>query len=783
MKKTILIGFLISATAIIFGQPLQTFPLSDVRLLASPFKDAEQVDLKYMLQLNPDRLLAPFLADAGLEPKAERYTNWESSGLDGHTCGHYLTALALMVASTGDTVVEHRLNYMINELARCQQKNGNGYVGGIPGGKSMWDDVAQGKLKADNFSVNKKWVPWYNLHKLFAGLRDAYLYAGNKQALDVFLNLSNWCVTLTSSLSDKQMESMMRAEHGGMNELLADAYALTGDKKYLEQAKRFSHKAILDPLLKHEDKLNGLHANTQIPKVIGFERIAELTGDTAWASAAAFFWQTVVNNRSVAIGGNSVREHFHPTTDFSSMVDSREGPESCNTYNMLKLSKALYAASGSEKYIDYYERALYNHILSSQHPDEGGFVYFTPMRPQHYRVYSQPQLGFWCCVGSGMENHGKYGELIYAHRQNDLFVNLFIPSTLTWKEKGLELTQQNRFPDEESTLLTLKMTKSAKFTLYLRYPAWVKATGLKISVNGKEILAEASPASYAAITRKWKNGDQIRVELPMENTAEYLPDHSPWVSFLHGPIVLAAKTDTTELVGLKADDSRMGHIANGPLHSEAPMLVSDSKDLAAALRPVAGQSLTFTMPDLLYPASAKNLTLIPFFRLHDARYMIYWQVTTPHELEKKQQEIRAREQVEMALEVRTIDRVSPGEQQPESDHGFQADNTETGVYKDRHWRHAAGWFSYNLKDPKGEAAVLQLTYYGLDKNRTFDIYINGVLLATQELKGDQGDKFFTVDYSLSEEILKTSSKTLTMKFVAKPGSIAGGIYFVRLLKK
>ena len=424
---------------------LQSFPLASVRLLESPFLKAQQTDMKYILELDADRLLAPYLKEAGITPLKDNYGNWENTGLDGHIGGHYLSALSEMYAATGNLQVKERLDYMLDNLEKCQLKNGDGYIGGVPGSKALWADIAKGKIDAGGFSLNNKWVPWYNIHKVYAGLVDAYNLTGNEKAKKMLIQLSDWCLKLVANLSEEQIQQMLKSEHGGMNEVFADVAAITGDKKYLALAEKFSHKTILDPLLKEEDKLNGIHANTQIPKVIGFMRVAEVGGDAKWADAANFFWKTVVDNRTISIGGNSVREHFNPSNDFSSMLESREGPETCNSYNMLKLSKHLFLAHPDSKYMDYYERTTYNHILSSQHPD-GGFVYFTPIRPRHYRVYSEPQESFWCCVGSGLENHGKYGEMIYAHDATDLYVNLFIPSTLEWKEKGLKLTKNTKFP-------------------------------------------------------------------------------------------------------------------------------------------------------------------------------------------------------------------------------------------------------------------------------------------------------------------------------------------------
>jgi len=387
--------------------------------LDSPFKRAQDLDKKYLLDLDADRLLAPFLREAGLQKKAESYTNWENTGLDGHIGGHYVSALALMYASTGDEQIKNRLDYMISELKRCQDENGNGYIGGVPGGKAIWEEIAKGDIRASGFGLNNRWVPLYNIHKTYAGLRDAYLIAGNETAKDMLIKMTDWAIKLVSNLSEEQIQDMLRSEHGGLNETFADVAVITQNEKYLKLAHQFSHQLILNPLLAHEDKLTGLHANTQIPKVLGFKRIADIEGNESWSEASRFFWETVVEHRSVCIGGNSVREHFHPTNDFSSMITSNEGPETCNTYNMLRLSKMFYQTSLDKKYIDYYEKALYNHILSSQNPQTGGLVYFTQMRPGHYRVYSQPQTSMWCCVGSGIESHAKYGEMIYAHTSDD----------------------------------------------------------------------------------------------------------------------------------------------------------------------------------------------------------------------------------------------------------------------------------------------------------------------------------------------------------------------------
>jgi len=767
-----------------------TFPLSRVRILDGPFKHAQDLNIDYVRALEPDRLLAPYRTEAGLTPKAIKYPNWESTGLEGHTTGHYLTALAQIWAATGDPEMKQRLDYMIAELAACQQANGNGYVGAIPGSRQLWDQIAGGTLRVERFAINGKWVPWYNLHKLFAGLRDAYLVGGNAQARSVLTGLADWADRLVSKLSDAQMQTMLGAEHGGMNEVMADVFAMTNDRRYLALAQRFSHRALLDRLEHHEDSLTGLHANTQIPKAIGYARIAEVGGDPAGLDAAKFFWQTVVRRRTVAFGGNSVHEHFNPPDDFSSMIESREGPETCNTYNMLRLTERLFRADPSAEYADFYERALFNHILSTEHPVHGGFVYFTPIRPRHYRVYSQPSQCFWCCVGTGMENHGKYGQFIYAHRGDDLFVNLFIASTLTWPERGLALRQETSFPDEARTRLVLALERPERFTLRVRHPVWVAAGDFQIRVNGDTWRDRSPSSSYAAITRDWQDGDRVEIDLPMHTTIERLPDQSDYVAILRGPIVLAARTGAEQVDSLIAGDGRMAHVSTGPYLplDSAPMLVGDVPALTDHIRPVQGRPMTFTASDIIRPAQSANLELVPFFRVHDSRYMIYWRAVAPAEYGSVVARLESEERERLALEARTLDRVTPGEQQPEVEHRVQGEGATTGVSNGRSWREASGWFSYDLKMPTGAGGrgplSLQVTYSAGQRDRQFDVLVNDRVIAAVALNGQQPDRFMDATYPIPDDLVKAAHDgLLIVKFAAKPGSRAGAVYDVRLLRR
>ncbi len=763
---------------------VESFDLSNVKITKGPFYKGQQADLNYILALDPDRLLAPFLKDAGFKPIKENYGNWENSGLDGHIGGHYLSALSLMYATTGNKELMERIKYMINWLRRCQEKNGNGYVGGIPDGKAMWKEISEGQINAGTFSLNDRWVPLYNIHKLFAGLIDVYNITKLDDAKLILIKLTDWFYETTKNLSDKQIQTILISEHGGLNEAFVDVANITGESKYMEMAKRFSHKALLDPLLAHKNELTGLHANTQIPKVIGFEKYAQANNDKEWANASEFFWETVTNNWTISIGGNSVREHFHPANDFTSMIESEEGPETCNTYNMLKLTRLLFLSNPDEKYINYYERALFNHILSSQHPEKGGFVYFTPMRPMHYRVYSQPQTSFWCCVGSGLENPGKYGEMIYCQTNNDLYVNLFIASELEWKNKDVKIIQETEFPYEASTKFIVKTNSPVKFNLKLRLPQWI-TENFEVKINDEVVDVQRDVNGYVNIEKLWKNEDTLKFSFEMKTYAEFLPDSSSWVSFLHGPIVLGAITDSSNLDGLWADDSRMGHVAMGPKYplNEVPAIILENLDeINSVIKPIDSQKFRFSISNL-ENTNGKNLILQPFYEIHESRYILYWPVYSQVEYEKYKKEIVRKELQNKELENRTIDLVWPGEQQPESDHFVKFQDSETGVFRNRHWRHAAGFFSYQFKNPGNQKCLLRITYYGGDKDRKFNILVNNKVVAKVELDGSLGDNFVDVDYPISKNVIEQSkSKLVEIKFVSMPGSLAGGIYGVRLMK-
>lgn len=764
------------------------FPLGDVRLLEGIFKHSRDLNIHTLLVYDVDRLLASYRKEAGLPEIAKGFSNWD--GLDGHVAGHYLSALAINYAATGDKECKQRMDYIIAQLKDCQHANallhpdwGMGYVGAVPNGKALWPKIKSGEVNV----IWGYWVPWYNIHKTYAGLRDAWLYADNEEAKIIFVKFCDWAINITAGLSDLQMEEMLGSEHGGMNEIFADAFQITADKKYLDAAKRFSHKVLLEPMAAQMDNLDNKHANTQIPKAIGFARIAELIQGEKYSKACHFFWETIVANRTLAFGGNSRREHFPGAAACSDYINEVEGPETCNTYNMLKLTENLFRVSPAAKYADYYERALYNHILSTQHPAHGGYVYFTPARPRHYRVYSSPNKAMWCCVGTGMENHGKYNQFIYTHKNDSLFVNLFISSELNWKEKGIKIKQETQFPYTEQTRLVVTSGNS-EFKLLVRFPSWVKEGTLKIYVNGKSVAYNARPSSYVSIDRYWETGDEVKILLPMLNTIEHIPNLPNYIALLHGPILLGAKTGTEDMVGLIASEERWGHIAFGPRLplDKAPVIrATNTSDVTKKLKAVKGKPLVFTIAGLKAVNGAKQ-ELEPFFSIHDARYSIYWMTLTNEHYHAYLDSLKIDEKEKMQLQNRTIDFVAPGEQQPEADHVMQAQNSNSGNAHDAFWRDAnnGGYFSYYMATHAETGLSLSVRYHGADLGAgKFDIYIDDEKLLTEDRASHPNQPgFFNVEYVIPDSMVKGKERIGVM-FRAVDNHATGAIYYVRLVRK
>ena len=598
----------------------EPFPLRDVRLTEGPFFDAQQRNLAYLLSLQPDRMLHNFRVNAGLEPKAPVYGGWESEEpwvsirCHGHTLGHYLTAASLMYASTGDDRFRGRVDYIVRELQACQQASRDGLVCAFPDGATQLENATAGRRFVG--------VPWYTMHKVLAGLRDAHLLAGGASARDVFARLVEWTAAAIAPMTDEGMQRMLAVEHGGMNEVLADAAGLVGNARYLAVSRRFCHEAVLAPLSDARDSLDGLHANTQIPKVVGFQRLYELTGDDRLRRAARFFWDTVVSRRSFVTGGHGDNEHFFPPAGFASHLQSAKTMETCCTHNMLRLTRALFTDRPAAALFDYYERALYNGILASQDPDSGMNTYFQATRPGYVRLFHTPDRSFWCCTGTGMENHAKHADSIYFRRGNTLWVNLFIPSVVAWADMGLVVRQSTTFPAGEGTRLQLTAARPVVATIRVRRPEW--CAGMRVAVNGRTWKAQAEGDGYVAISREWRNGDRIEVELPMRVRVEALPATRDVVAFVYGPVVLAGRLGREGLEPgnqIIVNERESGSMLNLPI--QVPELLGEPASLVARIRQDRHDSLAFKTIGLGRP---RDVELAPFYRLAHERYNLYWKV-------------------------------------------------------------------------------------------------------------------------------------------------------------
>lgn len=793
MKKQLMIALLSIAPALgVVAQDKlykDEFPLGDITLLDGPLKHARDLNVQVLLKYDCDRMLAPYRKEAGLQPRKPSYPNWD--GLDGHVGGHYLSALAIN-AATGNEECRKRMEYMISELQLVLDANNqrpeawcHNYIGGVPNSAKMWTAFSKGDF-GPYFGT---WAPFYNIHKMYAGLRDAWLYCGNEQAKNLFLKFCDWAVDITRDLNDEQMEKMLGNEHGGMNEVLADAYAITGEQKYLDCARRFSHRMLLVPLENGKDCLDNMHANTQIPKVIGYQRIAELAHDVQYHNASEYFWEIVTRQRSLALGGNSRREHFPTKENCIDYINDIDGPESCNTYNMLKLTEDLNRVKPNGMYGDFYETAMFNHILSAQHPQHGGYVYFTSARPRHYRNYSAPNEAMWCCVGTGMEDHGKYGQFVWTHdkgvkaEDDALYVNLFVASELNWQDRKMVIRQQTAFPYAETSVVEVAKGKGT-FILKVRKPSWCE----NFTVKGVGFDADSYEENgFVCMKRKWKKGDQVKISMPMHAYIKPMINVPQYVAIMYGPILLGMKTGTEDMRGLIADDSRFGQYAGGKKLAldEAPILLPKHlDDIAKNLKPVPGKPLHFKLAT--HMENTIDGELQPFFEIHDSRYMMYWLALGENDYKAYMQKLADEEKARQALEARTVDKVNPGEQQPETDHRMETDDSNKGNTEGIFFRDAKDghYFSY-LMQTKGETNLsLQLKFWGQDEWRTseFDIYVNDKLLCSVNNSHRwRTTQFKTVDYAIPSEFVK-GKKEIRVKFVAHKGKQVGQIYGVRLVK-
>jgi hypothetical protein len=726
------------------------FPLEEVRLLDGPFRHAMELDGAYLLSLDTERLVRNFRVNAGLPSQAEPLGGWEAPDceLRGHFVGHYMSACAQMYAATGDDRYRDKGEAVVRVLGQCQEKLGNGYLSAFP--ETFIDRVEQRK---------QVWAPYYTLHKILAGLEDTYVYCHDEQALEEARKFGDWVVSRNARLSDAQMQAMLQTEQGGMNEALANLSALTGEKKYLEMSLRFNHHRVVDPLEAGQDRLTGLHANTQIPKFIGLARQYELTGETNLEAGARNFWETVVHNRSYVIGGNSDGEMFTATNRLWQMGPNTT--ETCNTYNMLKLTRHLFCWEPREEYADYYERALCNHILASQNPETGMMCYYVPLRTGSRKNFNSPEGDFWCCTGTGVENHGKYGDSIYFHNQSQLYVNQFIGSILDWKEKGLKVTQESRFPEEEQSGLTFRCAAPVELEVKVRHPGWARR-GFQIQVNGEQVEA-GQPGSYVAIKREWKDADRIEIKMPFELREEAFASKPERAAVMDGPLVLAAT------INMKQPN---------------PGIVSAPATWLGDLRPVANETATFAGPVFWIPGEEQpdSLTLEPFYKLYRRNYEVYWDQFTPEQWEGREKEYAAEMEKRRQIELRTVDSINPGEEQNERDHNQQGEKSGSGDFGDHFYRDAAegGWFSWNLKTLPDEPEELVLTYWGGDRGREFDIIVDGQKLAAEHLTGSHPGVYFDQVYPLPAALTK-GKHTVTLR-IQGANTWVGGVFGVRVMK-
>jgi hypothetical protein len=704
------------------------FDLADVRLGAGLFRDAMDRDRAYLLSLDPDRLLHTFRVNVGLASTAQPYGGWESPGVElrGHSAGHYLSASALMYRSTGDAAFKQRVDAMVDGLAVCQAAAETagfhaGYLSAFP--ESFIDRVEAGEWV---------WAPWYTLHKILAGLLDAHRLAGNARARDVLVAMADWIALRVERLTTEQMQASLEMEFGGMNDVLAGIYALTGDPKHLRLARAFDQAAVFDPLARGEDPLDGLHANTQIPKVIGAAREYALTGEERYDDIARFFWDRVAEDRSYAIGGNSDREHFFPTDDFVRHLGA-ETAETCNTHNMLELTRSLFAQEPDARYMDFYERGLYNHILASQDPARGMFTYFMPVGPGYSKVYSTPEDSFWCCVGTGMENHAKYGDTIFAHSDDALFVNLFITARVRWRERGITLTQTTAFPETDTTTLTVDGEAPVDFSLRVRHPAWAEGP-LRVSINGgRATPLPGAPGSYATLARTWHPGDSVTITLPMSLRVEPLPGDDHTIALFYGPVALAARLGTDDLRSPYATSQITQARFPAP---DVPFLVSDKADWLSRVEKIGDGPLRFRTRELARP---HDVSFEPIYAVHHERMAVYWTFLSPAAWAARQRAVAG-----VAAQIATarddaIDRVDIGSLESETAHALvlRGEDLHTGMVSGQTWRQALrnASFGYTLATGGHDDLSLLCVVGARDRHRHFDVWVEDTRIEPPELDG------------------------------------------------
>lgn len=740
------------------------FELSDIELLNGPFKRATELNIKTLQAYEPDRFLSGFRTTAGLKPKAETYGGWENGTLAGHSLGHYLSACALMYNTSQNPEFKKRADYIVDELNICQEAKGTGYIGALNSVSEIFEnEIAKGNIRSQGFDLNGLWAPIYTQHKIIQGLIDAYLLLDNKKALVVATNFADWLNGIVSGLNEKQMEDLMVCEIGGIAETMANLSSITKNEKYLLLSEKFYHHQVLDPLSQGIDCLAGKHANTQIPKIIGLSRLFEISGDSAYKNTAEFFFDCVVHHHSYVTGGNGNHEYFGSPDTLSNML-SQETTETCNVYNMLKLSHHLFMWNAEASVADYYERALLNHMLASQNPENGQVVYNLALEMGGYKEFQDP--GFLtCCIGTAMESHSKYGQSIYFQNNEELFVFQYIASKLNWKQKEVIITQETQFPESQKSVFQFDCKNPVRFALNVRYPNWCKS-GFEIFVNGKKERIKMQPGCYISISRKWKTGDVVEVKMPFELHYETMPDNKNRIALMNGPVVLAGELGPID--NQKALD---------PLF--VPVFRTETSDPKSWVIPIEGKENCFKTVGVGYP---HDVTLKPLYLCNNERYSVFWDVFTEDAWKEYNREYQAQLEEQRKIDAKTIDFFQPGEMQPERDHNFKGENLDLGILHGRKYRLAyKSWMSCDLKIQPQKTNLLLIDYWGaFTGSKTFDVYIDDIKIDTENLSSIHKGVFLTRSYEIPQQLTKNKNK-ITIRFEAHNGHRAGPVFGVRTI--
>lgn len=774
-------------------------PLSQVRLTGGPLKRAQDLNGQYLLALDPNRMLAGYRVRAGLPPQAPGYGGWdaiEGKQLTGHIAGHYLSGVSLMALATGDPRFRERANAIVAGFREVQRKNGDGYLGALDQGRERFAEIARGDIRSTGFDLNGLWSPWYVLHKTFAGLRDAYRCLGNEDALQAEIEFARWAEGILSGLSDAQVQRMLNTEFGGMNEVLVDLYVDTGDPRWLALSRRFEHRAFTEPLMRHQDRLGGTHGNTQVPKMMGSLARFVATGDPGDGFAASFFWDRVVQHHSYATGGHGKDEYFGDADRLNDRVDGRTA-ETCNVYNMLKMGRRLFALRPDPYIADFHERALFNHILGSLEPEKGWACYMVPVGRGVQREYERQMLdgGFTCCTGSSMESHALHGDGIYYEAGSQLWVNLFVPSTVTWAAMGASLAMETEFPEGDSATLTVSLSEPRDLTIHVRQPYWA-TPGFVVRVNGEEIpearteakapvtggpsQGRAAPrppkvSSFVALKRRWSNGDKVTFALPKSLHAEGLPDNPRRVALLWGPLVLAGDLGPDETSGEKELGRGRSRLDDIPVFVKAEEPVSDwvtaSEQRPGSFRAVGRR-----------PDGEVAVDLVPFYRLHRRTYAAYWDLLTPSEWDQRAADLAAARERQRRLEAATVGFAQPGEMQAERDANMQGERTSPERLMGRPGRRGSGWFSLDLPVDPSHPTALVVTYNKDEwQRRDFEILVDGTRIAEQVIERRGPLEFFDVEYAVPAELVR-DKRRIQVTFRAKEGSEIGAVYGLRVVR-